>query len=157
MQSDSLRLHYLLHSADLIEERLHRQLAPLGIKPRQARILDALSRMDHASQVELARAFDVSPASMSTMTARLVAAGFITRQVDPRDPRSNTLRLSKKGSDLLDQIRAAWLAVDDIIESAIGPARARVLADITLDLRNALGGKTPGQAFETTPTNPNGD
>ncbi|WDQ99319.1 MarR family transcriptional regulator [Devosia sp. J2-20] len=96
MQSDSLRLHYLLHSADLIEDRLHHQLAPLGIKPRQARILDALARMSRASQVELARAFDVSPASMSTMTARLVAAGFITREVDRHDIRSNTLRLSKR-------------------------------------------------------------
>lgn len=151
MQSDSLRLHYLLHSADLIEDRLHHQLAPLGIKPRQARILDALARMSRASQVELARAFDVSPASMSTMTARLVAAGFITREVDRHDIRSNTLRLSKKGSDLLDQIRAAWRAIDDVIENAIGPEKARELAEITLELRDALGGKTPGSASEQPP------
>lgn len=151
MQSDSLRLHYLLHSADLIEDRLHHQLAPLGIKPRQARMLDALARMSRASQVELARAFDVSPASMSTMTARLVAAGFITREVDRHDIRSNTLRLSKKGSDLLDQIRAAWRAIDDVIENAIGPEKARELAEITLELRDALGGKTPGNASEQPP------
>ena len=147
MQPDGLRLHYLLHSADLLEVRLHRQLAPLGIKPRQARILDALDRMESASQAELARAFDVAPASMSTMTARLVAAGFITREVDLGDPRSNRLRLSKKGVALLDHVRAAWLAVDEAIEIALGPERAQELAGITLELRNALGGRTPGKTF----------
>lgn len=151
MQLDGHRLHYLLHSADLLEARLHRQLAPLGIKPRQARILDALDGMEGASQVELARAFDVAPASMSTMTARLVAAGFITREADPGDPRSNRLRLSKKGLAMLDHVRAAWLAVDEAIEIALGPDRAQQLADITLELRNALGGRTPGKASQPPP------
>ena len=100
MQTDGLRLHYLLHSADLLEVRLHRQLAPLGIKPRQARILDALDRMESASQVELARAFDVAPASMSTMTTRLVAAGFITRKADPERPSQQHAQIVEKGQRL---------------------------------------------------------
>ena len=145
MQPDTPRLHYLLHSADLVEDQIARQLAPLGIKPRQARILDALGRMGRASQVELAREFDVSRASMSTMTARLLAAGFISREADPDDPRSNTLSLSEKGEKSLRQIHSAWLAVDDIIGKAIGADKAAELAKVALELRNALGGRTPGR------------
>ena len=104
MTTEPHALHFLLHAADLVEERLRRRLAPLGIRPRQARIVDALDRMGEVSQADLARAFDVTAASMSTMTARLVQAGFIERRAHPDEQRSNLLRLSPKGRALLAEI-----------------------------------------------------
>lgn len=134
----------LLHSADLVEERLRIQLSPLGITPRQARILEALDRMKTCSQATLAREFNVSPASMSTMTTRLIAAGFILRRIDDRELRSNVLSLSDSGRDLLSGVFDAWRAVDDIIEDAIGAQEAQVLSGLARSLRNALGGHPPG-------------
>ncbi|ERP96673.1 hypothetical protein Q669_27845 [Labrenzia sp. C1B10] len=109
--------------------------------------MDALHRMGAASQVDLAREFNVSPASMSTMTARLIEGGFISRETNPDEMRSNVLRLTEYGEALLEDIREAWVEVDRIIESAIGPKRADELANLTLALRDALGGRPPGQDF----------
>ncbi|ASJ73615.1 hypothetical protein IMCC3135_17680 [Granulosicoccus antarcticus IMCC3135] len=43
--------HLHLHFAHLLEERLRVRLAPLGIHPRQARVLDLLEKLGQASQV----------------------------------------------------------------------------------------------------------
>ncbi|MBY8976833.1 MarR family transcriptional regulator [Rhodobacteraceae bacterium NNCM2] len=138
------KLHLLLHSADLVEERLRIELSLIGVRPRQARIIDALDRMGTASQVELAREFNVTPASMSTMTSRLIKAGYITRETDPEELRSSILSLSDSGRALLEDIRAVWRIVDRKIERALGKKRAEQLAALTLDLRDGLGGRAPG-------------
>ena len=138
------KLHLLLHSADLIDEQLRIELAALGIKPRQARVLSSLNRLKTASQVELAREFNVTPASMSTMTSRLIAAGYISRKPDPEAPRSNQLKLTRKGDALVSDIRATWAKIDTVIEDAIGLKKAQELAQLTEELRDALGGWVPG-------------
>ena len=112
MTTDSFTLHFLLHSASLVEERLRERLAEIGIRPRQARIIQALSQMEPASQATLARAFDITPASMSTMTVRLIEAGFISREAHPDEARSNVLRLTENGRGLLEDIHAAWHEMD---------------------------------------------
>ena len=150
MTSESFTLHMLLHAADLVDDCLRRRLGSLGLRPRQARILDALARMEPVSQVRLAREFDVTPASMSTMTARLIDGGFITREVDPREARAHLLRLTDRGRGLLDRIHAAWRDVDQLIEEKIGPAEAARLTTAANALRDALGGQAPGTAMNNT-------
>lgn len=137
--------HFLLHSAHLLEERLRARLMPLGVHPRQARVLDVLGRMGKASQVTLAKELDLTAASMSTMTVRLLEAGLIERQVDEHELRSNVLRLSKRGKSLLKSIHREWQGIDREISDTIGPKNARNLAGLTYQLRNALGGSTPGE------------
>lgn len=144
MLNQGFNFHFLLHSSHLLEERLRSRLSPLGVHPRQARVLDALGRMGEASQVKLVKEFGLTPASMSTMTVRLLEAGLIERQVDGRELRSNVLRLSKRGKSLLKSIYREWREIDREISEAIGPENAKHLADLTLELRNALGGFTPG-------------
>ena len=144
MLSNEFKFHYLLHSAHLLEERLRVRLAPLGVLPRQARILDALHRMGDATQVELAKEFDLTAASMSTMTSRLIEAGFIERHMPAGGRATGVLRLSKDGAALLDAIYREWRALDAEIVKALGSTGATDLAKRTLKLRNALGGRTPG-------------
>ncbi|MCV3270169.1 MarR family winged helix-turn-helix transcriptional regulator [Roseobacter sinensis] len=141
------KLHALLHSADLIEQHLRIELEPLGLRPRQARVLNALGHAGTSSQIELARAFNVSPASMSTMTQRLVEGGYILRSEDPKERRTNTLELTEKGRALLSDVRKAWANVDKIIETAIGKDKAEALAERAFELRNALGGHPPAKAL----------
>lgn len=151
MQHDRFAFHLLLHSADLVEERLRHRLAPLGVRPRQARVLEALDRMGAVSQTDLAREFGVTAASMSTMTARLIASGFVLREPDPAELRSNVLRLSETGHALLDDIRAAWADIDRAIIEALGPEEARTLAALARELRDALGGRAPGTPPQREP------
>ncbi|WP_375596267.1 MarR family transcriptional regulator [Algihabitans albus] len=135
--------HVLLHSGHLVEERLRQRLKPLGIQPRQARILNVLNVLGQASQADLARRFNVTAASMSTMTCRLIKAGFIAREPGPAELRTNSLTLTDSGRDMLDAIHEAWDDVDRVIEEAIGPEQAKALGELTLALRDALGGRAP--------------
>ena len=123
---------------------MRERLAEIGIRPRQARIIDALSQMEPASQVALAREFDITPASMSTMTVRLIEAGFISREAHPDEARSNVLRLTERGRGLLSDIHAAWRDMDALIAERIGPTEAEALARLTRVLRDSLGGRVPG-------------
>lgn len=145
MQTEPYTLHFLLHSAVLVEERLRLRLADLDIPPRQARILDALGRMQKASQAELAREFDLTPASMSTMTARLLHAGYISRTPHPDEARSNVLQLSDTGRGLLTEVYKAWSDIDRMIVDTMGAEKAAQLARLTHELRDALGGRGPGR------------
>lgn len=146
MATDRFQLHLLLHSATLVEDELRRRLALINIRPRQARILDALAHMEPASQIGVARTFNLTPASMSTMTARLIEAGFITREIDPSETRSNILRLTDRGRSKLSEIHKAWDDIDAMIADKIGDDSAATLATLTRNLRNSLGGHAPGQA-----------
>ena len=140
----------MLHSADLLDETLRHRLGRLGLRPRQARVIDALARMEPASQVALAREFGVTPAAMSTMTARLIEGGYVTREVDPKEARAHLLRLTERGRGLLDEIHKAWRDVDGLIEEKLGPDGAATLSELARDLRDALGGRVPGTAPAAT-------
>ncbi len=137
--------HPLLHSTHLIEERLRDLLKPLGIHGGQARCLHALDHMGEASQRMLAAEFNVSAASMSEMTKRLINNGFIEIRDNPDDKRASILSLSEKGHDLLQQVYDIWMEIDQIIINAIGGERAEQLFADSFALRNALGGKAPGR------------
>jgi DNA-binding MarR family transcriptional regulator len=145
MQTRKFTLHPLLHSAHLVEDRLRQRLAQVGLLPKQARVVDGLARMGKTSQVSLAREFGVSPASMSTMTARLIAAGYISREIDPDEARSNLLDLTDKGRTLLDQIHEAWADIDTLILDLLGTESTQDLQKVTRALRDALGGRAPAQ------------
>ncbi len=102
--------------------------------------------MGAASQVALAKEFGLTAAAMSTMTVRLLEADLIERQVDARELRSNVLRLSARGKSLLKAIYREWREMDREIAKSIGSANAEHLARLTCELRNGLGGFTPGRA-----------
>lgn len=135
----------MLHAADLLEDCLRERLAPLKLRPRQARILDALARLEPASQVTLSREFNVTPASISTMTSRLMEAGYIMRVVDPQEKRAHALRLTDLGRSCLADVHAAWRDIDDMIANELGAEEAKQLASLTRQLRDRLGGHGPSK------------
>lgn len=139
------KFHSLLHVGELIGRHVEIELSPLGVRPKQARILAALGRMGSVSQAGLAREYDVTEASMSTMTARLIAAGWIARSVDPDSRNANMLSLTPEGEVLIDKIHEAWARIDALIEDRIGKAEAEALSDLTVSLRDALGGRVAGR------------
>ncbi|WP_458789742.1 MarR family winged helix-turn-helix transcriptional regulator [Yoonia sp. MH D7] len=143
MVRKSRNFHYLLHAADLVEQHLRQQLAPLGIGPRQARILDAIAMLEPVSQVRLARAFSVTPASISTMTGRLLTAGLIARETNPDQPKSNLVRLTDLGREHISRINDIWSEIDAMIVAKIGEAETEILTRVTHKLRNEMGGVSP--------------
>ena len=141
------RFHSLLHSSDLLEQRLRLGLEPLELRPRQARVLSALNRLGQISQVTLAKEFQVTPGSMSTMVTRLEKLGFITRHREPDERRSDVLTLTAVGKAHLKGIRKTWTQMDDLIIEAIGIKKAQLLSELTEELTTALGGHVPGSSM----------
>lgn len=143
-ERQSYKFHYLLHSADLIHEHLREQLLPLEISPHQARVIKALDRLGPVSQIDLAREFGITAASMSTMTARLITLDLIESKKDPLNAKRNVISLSRKGKTLPRKISRAWASVDAFMEDKIGAKKMVKLADLTRSLRDSLGGRVPG-------------
>jgi len=136
----------LLHCADIVEDHLRQRLVRVGIPPRQALVIDGLSRMEPVSQSRLAQEFGVTPASMSTMTVRLIGAGYITREIEPKDVRGSLLRLTELGRSLLDDIHSAWDDMDAAIQDKIGPENGALFAELAVSIRRGFGGRVPGTA-----------
>ena len=137
------KFHLLLHSADLIQEYLSVKLLALGITSSQARVIKALNYIGKTSQIDLAKEFDITAASMSTMTSRLIALGFITTQKDPANAKRNLLSLTPRGIAIIDDIEMAWASVDEYIQARIGKEKQHTLAELTQELRDSLGGRKP--------------
>lgn len=133
----------LLHSTHLLEDRLRELLKPLGLHAGQARFIHALGRVDQATQHQLCSEFNVTPASMSQMTKRLINNGYIQSQSDPKDRRSSILSLTDKGRQLRNEIISVWWDVDQLIIDAIGVENANQLFEQSEKLRDALGGDAP--------------
>lgn len=119
-------------------------MTPIGIKPRQARILNALSRMGEVSQNELAEQFDVTSGSMSTMIERLEKVQLIERRKNPDDRRVDLITLSKRGALVLTEIRDVWCEIDELIEEKLGSQKFAQLSELTKELKFAMGGKIAG-------------
>ncbi|MEO0486914.1 MAG: MarR family winged helix-turn-helix transcriptional regulator [Pseudomonadota bacterium] len=145
MRREPVKLHALLHSADLVEKRVGTLLSSLGIRPRQARVLNVLHRLGAASQIDLADAMDVTAGSMSTMTDRLENLDLIVRHKNPKDRRGDLVGLTPKGTAMLDEVRSVWRDVEDMIATAIGQEKADQLHALTHELKTALGGSVPGK------------
>lgn len=143
MQVDQHDFHGLVHGVDLLEAELRRQLAPLGIQPRQAQVIEALARIGPVRQADLAAEFGVTAASMSTMTDRLLAAGWLTRSVDPASRRQNIVALTPEGRKLLDGIAKAWSVVDETVRGILGSEADSFFQQARV-LRDGLGGVVPG-------------
>ncbi|GAB5451173.1 MAG: hypothetical protein Hals2KO_15010 [Halioglobus sp.] len=146
----SYKFHYLLHSADLINDYLRVQLLPLEISPHQARVIKALERIGPVSQIDLAREFDIAAASMSTMTARLVARGLIKSEKDPLNAKRNIVSLTRKGRALTGEISRVWASIDAFMGEKIGTKDMVKLAELTRSLRDSLGGRSPGSKQEVS-------
>lgn len=139
--------HALLHSADLLEKRLTDRLAPLGIRPRQARILVAIDVIGPTSQTILAQEFDLTKGSMSTMIDRLLALDLVKRQKSEKDKRGDVVKLSPAGARMVLDIRIAWQDIDVMVASLLGTEKQHLLAELAGELKTALGGRIPGKSI----------
>ena len=137
------KLHPFLHAATMLEKRVTALLRASGVRHRQGLILDALHRIGPTSQRHLAKEFGISPGSMSSMTDRLVALGFITRNTNADDRRSDVLELTPNGLAMLTVVLDVWQGADDRIETALGPKKAAQFFALAAELRNAQGGRVP--------------
>ncbi|MEO6468480.1 MAG: MarR family transcriptional regulator [Acidimicrobiia bacterium] len=84
--------------------RLHRRLrqsADPGLTISQLSALASIERDGPITLGDLARVEQVQPPTMTALTAKLEAAGFVDRAIDPHDRRVHRVAVSAAGARLL--------------------------------------------------------
>ncbi len=82
-------------------------LKKYGLYEGQPAFLFRIRDMGKPSQIELAQSLGVSKSSVGVSLRRLEKSGFVKREQDPADSRSNRVSLTKKGQEF-----AHWCEMD---------------------------------------------
>ena len=77
-----------------------------GLTPVEFAMITALEDAPDIDQGSLAARLGIDAVSAHHLIHRLDAAGYIERQVNPKDRRARTLRLTARGQALRDRLRA---------------------------------------------------
>ena len=107
--------------------RIQSQLAEVGLYRGQPPILMLLYKNDGMSQKEMARARNLSPATMTVTLKRMEKAGLVLREMDEHDQRILRVHLSEKGREMCETG-----------ESRIGVVTAELLEGFTLEEQQQL-------------------
>ena len=107
--------------------RIQSQLAEVGLYRGQPPILMLLYKNDGMSQKEMARALNLSPATMTVTLKRMEKAGLVLREMDEHDQRILRVHLSEKGREMCETG-----------ESRIGVVTAELLEGFTLEEHQQL-------------------
>ncbi len=92
----------------LVEKEVSGYLRPFKLSPAKFNALMVIKHMGKGkgiSQIEISRRLIVTASNMTRLLDRLSREGLIEREAQKGDRRVNLIKISKKGSDLLD---AAW-------------------------------------------------
>lgn len=114
----------------LVQERIGRDLEPLGVSYAQTAVLVRLWRRDgQMRQAEMIRSLALSRASGTLVLNELEQRGLIERQPDERDGRRLLVRLTEAGMDLEPQVFEVFQRVESAIRAPLSED------DVTVGLR----------------------
>lgn len=94
--------HLANNLARLLEEKLRKRIAPLGIVPGQFPALLALWERDGLTQKELLAMLDIEQATLANTLTRMERDGLVIRKEHPKDARARTIHLTLKGRSIRD-------------------------------------------------------
>lgn len=106
-------------------------LASLEISNSQGWALVHLARMQsNVSQADLARAIGITEASLVTTLHQLESAGYVTRQPDPDDRRTNRLVLTEAGSRIVEGIDQRLVAMRSDLLDGVSDAELATTVEV---------------------------
>jgi DNA-binding MarR family transcriptional regulator len=154
-------LRYLVLAAQRDGNRaLAALLRPLGLTPAQAEVINVLARSGRPLTVrEVGDQLVCEPGSPSRLVSSLVAAGLITRSVDPRDARAWTLELSRRGRQAAEDIHRVEAIFHEELRAGLTSQRdteaaLRVLRRLAPDGASAAALQRRLEAETVTPDSP---
>lgn len=83
-----------------------------GVYHAQHRLLMEISAQPHASQMDIARAMDISPATIAVSLKKLEKGGYIQKVMDAADNRFNQITITEKGHRVVEQSKRIFEAAD---------------------------------------------
>ena len=101
---------YRYHHRSIIDARFREKGLYFGQPP----ILKYLSEHKNATQKEIADFLHVSAPSVATSLKRMEESGLVVRVENKKDARRNSIKLTKKGKELVEYEDDLFLRVDDV-------------------------------------------
>lgn len=139
---DPAQLADLLHrTTRRFRQAQAQQLAPLGLTPAQERALRTLARSEEPLRMaELADQLRIVPRSLTTVIDALEEAGFVRREIDPRNRRAILLHLTERGMAVRDDLRQARRRAAEDLFAPLTTAQRETLAELLTVLDSAAQG-----------------
>lgn len=94
---------------------MHNMLKDSGVYFGQPPILDFLEKNGVCTQNELAKALEVSPASIAVSIKRMQKNGVVEKIADDNDLRCNRISLTEKGRELTREMHRKFDQIDKIM------------------------------------------
>lgn len=94
---------------------MHNMLKDSGVYFGQPPILDFLEKNGVCTQNELAKALEVSPASIAVSIKRMQKNGVVEKIADDNDLRCNRISLTEKGRELTSEMHRKFDQIDKIM------------------------------------------
>jgi DNA-binding MarR family transcriptional regulator len=113
-------------------------MKPLGITRSQWWVIAYLSRHDGMIQSDLANVLELGKAALGGLIDRLEASGFIDRRPDDADRRVKRVYLTTAGNQLVRQMRAKNLEMNELILAGLDREQRTQLAAMLQQVRRNL-------------------
>jgi DNA-binding MarR family transcriptional regulator len=126
----------------LVTDRLsqiyaRRYAAEFGITIPESRVLTVVTQFGPLSSREICARTAMVKSRVSVAVSRLVAAGLMTRSVDPEDGRLLRLKLSREGEALYRRIVPVALEIEEGLIAAIGASGRNALMRLLSEVERA--------------------
>ena len=83
-----------------------------GVYHAQHRLLMEISRHPNASQADIARSMDISPATIAVSLKKLEKGGYIHKVMDEADNRFNQITITAKGNRVVERNKQIFEATE---------------------------------------------
>jgi len=109
-----------------------------GIYFGQPPILKYLSENENSTQKEIADYLHISAPSVATSLKRMEEAGLVVRLENKKDARKNTLKLTRKGRELVEYADNMFLYIDDVTYKGFSEEELDMLVSFLERMNNNL-------------------
>lgn len=94
---------------------VEKQVDQTGVYREQHMMLMWLGCNPGATQAQVAKGRDISPAAATNALQKLEKEGYIERQADEKDSRANHVQITDKGQQVIEQSKRIFQEIDDAI------------------------------------------
>lgn len=109
------------------------ELRAFDIKPSQLNLLVAVAKFGPVRRIDLGRATDLDPSTLTRNLAVMQANGWIRDSVEGEDGRGNPVAITPKGRALIERVGPAWRKAQQRTRKLLGGDRAAALLGMFSD------------------------
>ena len=135
---------------------MHNMLKDSGVYFGQPPILDFLEKNGVCTQNELAKALEVSPASIAVSIKRMQKNGVVEKIADDNDLRCNRISLTEKGRELTREMHRKFDQIDKIMFTDFDENELTTLKEYLDRIYNKLASTECARCWTRSETDKNG-